>query len=597
MDTPLANPIGDLKDSYGVVVIGSGYGGAILAGRLAQGRSLCILERGWEWIPGTFPDELDEVARQVRSELNPVGLYNYHVHDEVDVLIGCGLGGTSLINANVVIQPDNDLFDHPRWPDEIRRDWDNGNLNQYFSRVRDMLQAERYPDTRPSLAKIEAHAKSTQARGVPFAKLDVAVNLTRYDDQPNHVGIQQHLCILCGDCVTGCNVRAKNTLYMNYLPLAKQHGTQIFTQVEVDHLVKAPGGGYYVLCTYHPGNGQPSTGRVSRATAVVLATGAPGSTEILLRSREYGLSLSDTLGQYFSGNGDVLSAGYNTDQQTDVLGFGNFRDDRAHIRVGPTILSMADYRGRGPLMARFIIEEGAIPRALVDTLRSSVPLLNLTEGQDTDTGDAAEEARRVGRDLVRYDPKGALNHSMVYLGIGHDGADGTLVLDDKGRVRLLWGNAPEQPLIQTINAEMKAHTAVLGGTYLQNPRWDRSLGRNLVPVHPLGGCSMGADAEGGVVDHRGRVYDPSRGTKAVHAGLFVADGAMIPAAVGVQPPLDHLCPGRAHRRPDRSGCAIGPDDEALRSHDVRGSPCPRGSRIQRGDERLRRRGHPGGERE
>jgi cholesterol oxidase len=228
MDTPLANPIGDLKDSYGVVVIGSGYGGAILAARLAQGRSLCILERGREWIPGTFPDELDEVARQARSELNPLGLYDYRVHNEVDVLIGCGLGGTSLINANVVIQPDNDLFDDPRWPDEIRQDRDNGNLNRYFAIVRDMLQAERYPDTRPSLAKVEAHAKSTQARSVPFAKLDVAVNLTRYDDQPNHVGVQQHLCILCGDCVTGCNVRAKNTLYMNYLPLAKQHGAHIF---------------------------------------------------------------------------------------------------------------------------------------------------------------------------------------------------------------------------------------------------------------------------------------------------------------------------------------------------------------------------------
>ena len=56
MDAPLANPISDLRDSYGVVVIGSGYGGAILAARLAQGRSLCILERGREWIPGTFPN-------------------------------------------------------------------------------------------------------------------------------------------------------------------------------------------------------------------------------------------------------------------------------------------------------------------------------------------------------------------------------------------------------------------------------------------------------------------------------------------------------------------------------------------------------------
>jgi cholesterol oxidase len=126
---------------------------------------------------------------------------------------------------------------------------------------------------------------------------------------------------------------------------------------------------------------------------------------------------------------------------------------------------------------------------------------------------------------------------MVYLGMGHDDANGTLVLDQNGRVRLLWGNAPEQPLFHTINAEMRGHTAALGGTYIANPRWDRSLGRNLITVHPLGGCIMASDGERGVVDHRGRVYDPSRGAGEIHPGLFVADGSIIPTAVGVNPLL------------------------------------------------------------
>jgi cholesterol oxidase len=537
MDAPLANPMSDLQDSYGVVVIGSGYGGSILAARLARGRSLCLLERGREWIPGTFPDDIDEVVREVRSGLNPLGLYDYRFYDEVDVLIGSGLGGTSLINANVVIAPDDDVFDQARWPEEIRQDRDNGNLAIYYARVREMLAAEPYAESRPPLQKLLAHQASTAARGVAFSRLDLAVNLSRYDDRPNHVGVYQRLCTLCGDCVTGCNVRAKNTLYMNYLPLAKQLGAQIFTQMEVDHLVQAPEGGYWVHYRYHPDHGGLPTQGVLRASAVVLAAGVLGSTEILLRSRAYGLSLSEALGHYFSGNGDVLGVGYNNDRQTDVLGFGNFQDDRAQIRVGPTILSMADYRSQRPREGRFIIEEGAIPRALVDTLRYTVPLLNLTKGQDTDTGDAFEEARRIGRDLQRYDPRGALNHSMIYLGIGHDGADGTLVLDHRGRVRLLWGNAPEQPLIHVVDGEMKGHTAALGGTYIPNPRWHQALGGNLITVHPLGGCPMGSDAEHGVVDHRGRVYDPSQGGKAVHEGLYVADGAMIPTAVGVNPLL------------------------------------------------------------
>lgn len=537
MDRPLARPISDLKDSYGVVVVGSGYGGAIVAARLAKGRSLCILERGREWIPGSFPDEPDEAVRELRSEQNPLGLYDYRLYDDVDVFIGCGLGGTSLVNANVVIQPDDDLFDHPRWPEEIRRARDSGALSAYYARVRDMLRVERYPDNQPLLHKIAAHQQASQARGAAFAKLEVAVNFTRYNCEPNDAGVFQRLCTLCGDCVTGCNVRAKNTLYMNYLPKAKDSGAEIFTQVEVDYLVKLPDGGYYVHYTYRPGDGRPPSSSVIRASAVVLAAGALGSTEILLRSRDYGLALSETLGHYFSGNGDILAMGYNNDQQTDILGFGNFQDDRAVIRVGPTILSVADYRDNRPRAERFILEEGAIPRALVDAARLKIPLVRRLKGQDTDTGDAIQETLRVGRDLLHYDPKGALNHSMVYLGIGHDGADGTLVLDAKGRVQLLWRNAPEHPLVQTISAEIKAHTGALGGTYIYNPRWDRILGRNLVTVHPLGGCSMGMDADSGVVDHRGRVIDPSQGGTAVHQGLFVADGAIIPTAIGVNPLL------------------------------------------------------------
>jgi cholesterol oxidase len=537
VDAPLAQPISDLKDSYGVVVVGSGYGGSILAARLAAGLSLCILERGREWVPGTFPDEADEIVQAWRSEVNPLGLYDYRLFDEVDVLIGSGLGGTSLINANVVIQPDEDVFDHPRWPEEIREERRQGALDRYFDRVRDMLKVEPYPDTHPVLQKIATHQQATRARGAVFAKPDVAVNLTRYDNRPNEYGMSQRLCTLCGDCVTGCNVRAKNTLYMNYLAIAKQAGAQIFTQVEVIHIAKAADGGYEVHYLYRPGDGEPASPGLIHASAVVLAAGALGSTEILLRSRGYGLAVSEVLGHHFSGNGDILAMGYNTSQQTDILGFGNLQDDRAAIKVGPTILSLADYRGGRPLAERFIIEEGAIPRGLVDAARLKVPLLSRLRGEDTDAGDAIAETLRIARDLLRYDPKGALNHAMLYLGLGHDAADGTLVLDHRDRVRLLWRNAPDHALVRIINDEMKAHTAVLGGTYLTNPRWDKLLGHNLVTVHPLGGCGMGADADTGVVDHRGRVFDPSQGATAVHAGLFVADGAIIPTAIGVNPLL------------------------------------------------------------
>lgn len=535
-EEPLATPSSELRSSYGMIVIGSGYGGAILAARLAPYASLCLLERGREWIPGTFPDALAAVAHELRTVHHPLGLYDYHSYDEVDVLVGCGLGGTSLINGNVVLWPADEVFDDPRWPEDIRHDRDRGVLDRYVAMVHAMLQVERYAGDLPALAKIEAHRHATSARGASFTMLDVAVNLRKVDDRPNHVGVHQRLCTLCGDCMTGCNVRAKNTLAMNYLPLAKQRGAQIFAQVEVEHLVKWPNGGYLVYYTHHPGNGQPPTQGVIHGRLVVLAAGALGSPQILLRSRDYGLSLSDALGYGFSGNGDLLGLGYNTEQRTDILGFGNHQDRRAHIRIGPAILSMADYRGNLQRSEQFLLEEGTIPRAFVDVLRHLAPVL-AHNGEDSEAAwqERGAQVQRILRDLAGYHPQGALNHSMLYLGMGHDDANGMLGLDSQGHVRLRWDHALEQAFVRAIDQEMQAHTAMLGGTYLQHTAiWPNG---KLITVHPLGGAIMGVNAERGVVDHRGRVYDPSQGLTAIHPGLYVADSSIVPTSLGVNPLL------------------------------------------------------------
>jgi cholesterol oxidase len=539
MNAKLSNPTAELRDRYGIIVIGSGYGGSIAAARLAAaGHEVCILERGKEWIPGEFPDEIDEVIAQMRTTTNPLGLYDYRVTDDVDVCVGSGLGGTSLINANVLYKPDPDIFDQSPWPDEVRMDGDNGKLDTYYDRVNSMLQGSPIPEDELPLRKVEAHNKSAEDRPGQFSTLNLAVNFDKYDDEPNHVGVRQNRCILCGDCVTGCNVRSKNTLYMNYLPLAKNHGAFIFTGMEVNHISKAAGGGYFVHCTFYSDKEGGSASKLVHANVVILAAGTLGSTQILLNSRDRGLAVSEKLGHRFSGNGDLFGVGYNSEQRSDVLGFGNIRDKRAKIRVGPTILAGIDYRKQPDLQDRFVIEEGAFPRALVDALRYILPKLSAAAGYDTDFGVADElsEAGRIVRDLTRYDVKGALNHTMVYLGMGHDGAAGVLALDPDGNIRIHWEAGPSESIYQKISDEMKQLTATLGGTYIKNPRWTPFFGRNLITVHPLGGCGMGRSADEGVVDHRGRVFDPSHvASGSVHEGLLVTDGSILPTSVGVNP--------------------------------------------------------------
>jgi cholesterol oxidase len=106
----LSNNWNQRRKKYDFVVVGSGYGGAIMAARLSAAspkKSVCILERGREWPVGKFPDTLTEVAAAVRNPLtNPLGLYDFLSFSDISVIQGSGLGGTSLINGNVAVTPD-----------------------------------------------------------------------------------------------------------------------------------------------------------------------------------------------------------------------------------------------------------------------------------------------------------------------------------------------------------------------------------------------------------------------------------------------------------------------------------------------------------
>jgi len=534
MPEPLANPPGEMKPEYQVVVIGSGYGGAITAARLAEaGKDVCILERGKEWIPGTFPDSLSAIAGQVRSPLNRLGLYEFVPGDDVDVFKGSGLGGTSLINANVAIRPDPELFEDPRWPQSIRDAATSGVLATFYDKASVMLGVNPHP-TGLSLKKVQALQKG--ALTVPdsaFGLLDVAVSFT---NGPNHVGVEQKECINCGDCVTGCNVRAKNTLYMNYLPFAKQKGVAIFVHIEVSHVEKNADGTYRVLFRRNTAHNQGAI-EVLKARNVVLASGTLGSSEILLRSKEHGLAVSPRLGKGVSGNGDFFGIAYNGGDVTDIMGFGNHEGSpRSAVIAGPTIVSTLRHDRSQPFASRITFQDLSIPLGLVDVTRRALPKLAFLTGQDTDFGfiDRIQELAAMGRDFLPGDPspQGALNHSMVYLVMGIDSAQGEIVLNSGGTVKLKWPGVAEEPIFNKMNVKIREQAQVLGSTFIENFRWSFLGGRNLITVHPLGGCSIAETSDQGVVDDRGRVFDGSGG---IHGGLYVVDGAIVPTGLGVNP--------------------------------------------------------------
>ena len=260
MSFPLSTDHSQLKEQWNVVIIGSGYGGSIMAARLAQAgvTDVCVLERGKEWLPGDFPDSLSGLGDNFRfSNLprNRLGLFDYMVNGEIDVLRGNGLGGTSLINANVAIRPDNEFFEMAHWPDEIRNLFNSGDIWTYYTRAEAALRVVPHPRGM-DLRKVQALKKrADQLPDHDFGLLKLAVN--HQFDGPNDAGIEQKPCIDCGDCFSGCNVGAKNTLNFNYLPTTRSAGAQIFTRIEISHIESRPDGKYVVHYNVNRPDGNP----------------------------------------------------------------------------------------------------------------------------------------------------------------------------------------------------------------------------------------------------------------------------------------------------------------------------------------------------
>ncbi|MCY3681654.1 MAG: GMC family oxidoreductase N-terminal domain-containing protein [Gemmatimonadetes bacterium] len=536
---PLSLPNNEIKDAYDVVVVGSGYGGGISASRMARaGKKVCVLERGKEFLPGDFPDEPVEALNefQTNSAMGHTGgrtdLFDFNLNEDINVLVGCGLGGTSLINANVSLKAEDRTFEDPVWPDEIRQD---GLIQQGYERARAMLLPRLYPEDAPKLPKLQALEESAQAMGAKFARAPINVNFDL--DGPNHVGVEQRPCQYCGDCVTGCNYRAKNTTQMNYLPDARNHGAEIFTCTSVRYVEQQ--GDNWLVHYQLVESGQEkfdAPTMIVRTKVVILSAGTLGSTEILLRSQQNGLTTSKMLGKRFSGNGDVLGFAYNTDRQINSIGHGDKKPGTLDP-VGPCITGVIDLRGQDNLDDGMIIEEGVIPGALSATLPAAFAVQAKLVGKDTAKtwADDARQFAREAESLIRGAYEGAMNNTQIYLVMTHDDANGEMYLQDD-RLRIKWPGVGKQEIFEKVNENLIRVTEAHKGIFVKNLLWSEFFGHDLVTVHPLGGCVMGRNAQRGVVNHKGQVFASTDGTQA-YEGLYVTDGSVIPRPVGVNPLL------------------------------------------------------------
>ncbi len=512
-----------------------------------------MLERGREIHAGDFPTTAFGAVGQLQMHRGSrrigrsTGLFDLRAGDDLSVIVGCGLGGTSLINAGVALRPPAWVYDDERWPTALRgADRGPAELDPYFADAERMLGSTPYPEDWREPTKLTALRRAAagvaDATGVGATAQRPPINVT-FADGPNAAGVEQRACKLCGDCVTGCNHRAKNTVVENYLPDAVAHGAEVFCQSVVRTVEQAAGttGEGWVVSFDVASDGRARFDAPSSfvfAEVVVLAAGTLGSTEILLRSRTGGLAVSPRLGDRFTGNGDVLAFAHGVDgAPPPVRGIGaGRRPVTVDNEVGPCITGMIDLTGSPTPGKGVLVEEGAIPGAL----RPFMPAAFAVAADIDDGGSPLAFSRRLYRRVratagAALDPSGGpADRSLTYLVMSDDAGDGRLCLDGRG-MRVDWPAVGDLPIFDHNADILRAATAAIDGEYIANPLWSPMLRESLLTVHPLGGCAMADDGARGVVDHRGRVFTGEGDD--VHDGLLVADGAIVPRPLAVNPLL------------------------------------------------------------
>lgn len=508
---------------FDTIVIGSGFGGAVSACRLAQaGLKVLVLERGRRWTPENFPREADDawLWHQDQPELFN-GWADLRTFSNMWVAAGAGVGGGSLIYASVSVEAKPEVFERG-WPADIRY----AALKPYYERVAGMLDVQLIPDNqlnpRFHLMKEAAEANGWGDR---FHKVPLAVRFNPgYDAGAPHPrddrhavwnvnphGRRQGTCVHCGNCDIGCQVQAKNTLDLNYLAEAENHGAEIRPLHLVTMLepLDSDGASGWRVHFDQIENRCREPGSLT-ARHVILAAGSIGSTEILLRSRDQHDQLphiSDRLGHGWAFNGDFVTPTF----------YSGRKISPSH---GPTISSAIDLLDGAVDGAPLFIEDGGVPNLAGQFIQRRI--------RQPGWGRLRRFWKELGKALDADDPLGGM---MPWFGQAVDAADGRLYLGRlwyapwRRTLKMDWDYRASEAVVDAMVKVHRQLSRTTGGQPFIPPTW--TVLKNLITPHPLGGCNMADSPAQGVVDQHGRVHG--------YRGLHVMDGSTLPRAIGLNP--------------------------------------------------------------
>lgn len=510
---------------YDFAIVGSGFGGSVSALRLSEkGYSVAVLEMGKRWRKEDFPESTWNVWKYLwRPWLGMYGILQMTLVKDAFFLHGAGVGGGSLVYANTLLVPPKEAFDDPRW---VGMNWREA-LEPHYATAKKMLGVVESPIVVETDRMLKEVAEE-MGRGDTFHRATVGVF---FGDEPGKTvpdpffggeGPARTGCTMCGGCMVGCRIGAKNTLDQNYLYLAEKKGAVIEPEtrvLDVKPLPKEEGGGYALTVRKATGflGGLFGTTRTIRVRGVVVSGGSYGTVNLLMRCKERGslAKLSDRLGTYLRTNSEALLGVRSRRDDVDyskgiAITSGVFVDDKTHIEVvrypkgsdalAPLATVLTDGGGSIPRPLRWI---GTILRHPLQFLRTVVPF-----------GWAQKTAILLVMQPVDNHLKYELRRRWYW--------PFSKKLDSNR------GDGPPVPVyIPVANLVAKKLAKKMDGVP-QSGLLEVLLGKAST-AHILGGCPIGLDAGDGVVDPDGRAFG--------YDDLYIVDGSIIPANLGVNPSL------------------------------------------------------------
>ncbi len=572
-----------IQYDHEAIVIGSGFGGSINTCRLSKKwpGKVMLLERGKRYPMGSFPRKPHDFARNFWNIVregrkrpknfgseDSHGMFDIRLFEHMDAVICAGLGGGSLIYANVFLQPPEQVFDD-NWPDSCKKDV----LQPYYQTAKSVLGARPIPqndDPRRKIIRTEAFKAFAESEGRSSELVDINVFFGNDFDNPTAIGEQeknrygaiQTSCTYCAECDVGCNTHSKNTTDLNYLFVAEnEYQAAVNTEVLAEKIVpvnengeddpNADGEQGYRVYWLDLKDDKKECSALTRR--VIVSAGTLGTNELLMRSRDVYKTLPNinaNLGQHFSGNGDFLSFvvegekdldpnyGPVITQKTDYNLFSDFNRDRAFV------LEDASY----PNFAAWYIE-GVKPglshlHAFIRTAKIFISrfLHGITTG-------------RVGYAFSELMKGDASFKSAVLLCMGLDKSNGVIKLDGNGFINIDWPYKDSMSLYQAIlDTGERFKTWCNGKFFVPLPNWLWPMQSNIT-VHSLGGCRVSDSPEKGVTSADPKTFGQVYG----YQNLYVADGALLPTAVGANPVAticalsERVAEGITGVKPDENG--------------------------------------------